>query len=230
MRRLQLDVALLLHHGVADNVVCQDGRLVLRGRLHDCRGERGRHRSGRIVGGIEFVRLLNDLLRFLGWFVLFIECVQDGPRFGANHPQCVLGVGLESLLFGIHNLEVVLEVMKARNVEFFQVSGVLQGNDVLPRERFVRQQVLEVLGAQIELIDGFVREHVARRFDGDDVRVFGEHLVEDRTVVLAFRVLDEVEAYQFLGFDGLSGGRIDTVLFDERHDVHNVVYDAFGGA
>ena len=48
-----------------------------------------------------------------------------------------------------------------------------------PREWFIGEEVLPVLRLDVELVDGLVREDVARRLDRRDVGVVVENLLEE---------------------------------------------------
>lgn len=48
-----------------------------------------------------------------------------------------------------------------------------------PREGFVCEEVFEVLGLEVELVDGIEAVDVASIFDRHDRRVWGERLVHD---------------------------------------------------
>ena len=54
----------------------------------------------------------------------------------------------------IVDLQVVLEMVEVVHVELVEVPRVLQRDDVLPLERFVRQQVFPVLRLDVQLFDG----------------------------------------------------------------------------
>ena len=82
----------------------------------------------------------------------------------------------DTVLTVIVNFEAVLDVMEVVEVDLLVVVGVLQHDEVLPRERLVREQVLPVLGLDVELVHGLSREHVARRPDANDLRVIIEDL------------------------------------------------------
>ena len=56
---------------------------------------------------------------------------------------------------------------------------VLEHDEVLASKRLIRQEILPVLGLDVELVDGLVAENVARRANGSHVDAIGEHLLQE---------------------------------------------------
>ena len=94
----------------------------------------------------------------------------------------------------IFDFLLVFHVMEIGNVEFVQMRRILEGDDVLSGERLVRQQFLPILGLQVELFNGFVWKNVAGGANGHNVRLVGELLEKNGTVVGSFRILVHVES------------------------------------
>lgn len=60
---------------------------------------------------------------------------------------------------------------------------------------------------------------MACRLDRDNVREFGEDLVEDRAVVLPIGVLVELQLDEILDFQGLPGDRVAVKLLEVGDDI-----------
>ena len=54
----------------------------------------------------------------------------------------------------IVDFESVLEMVKSVKIKLGMVSWILDFNDVLPQERFVRQEVFPVFGLDVQFFDG----------------------------------------------------------------------------
>lgn len=67
-------------------------------------------------------------------------------------------------------------MMKLIEIELVLLIRILKNNDVFPCEWLVCEKVFPVLGLDVQLVDGFVTEHVAAWFDARDVAVVVEYL------------------------------------------------------
>ena len=69
-----------------------------------------------------------------------------------NDIRLPLGSGQSYNFTFIGHLDVVLDVIEGGQVELLEILGVLYGDDVLPGERFVRDQLLPVLRLYVQLL------------------------------------------------------------------------------
>ena len=69
-------------------------------------------------------------------------------------------------------------MVKCVHVQLGGVLGILEHHNVLPLEWLRGQEVLPVLGLDVELVDGLVAEHVAGGTDGGHVNAVGKHLTK----------------------------------------------------
>ena len=128
---------------------------------------------------------------------------------------------MESLTI-IADSETVLDMMKVADVGILALLRVLEDEDVLPCKRLVVQEVLPVLGLDVELLDGLVREDVARGLDAGNVGAVIEDLKEHRTVLLPVGVFVDVQLGQHGGVELLAGHWVRLELPDVGHDVGQV--------
>lgn len=200
---VQSYVALLLDAFVAHFTVLEDSRLRIVDGHHCRRCETGRHRTGRIMGRIEFIerRLLCTAATFIArlWLVIAFQLIQNIPRFGWDHLQSSLRVfPFKDFLFRF-DAQSLANVMESRNVELFQSVWILYRDYVFPNKRCVVHQIFPILRFDVQLLYGLVREHIARRFDRNDVRILCEWLEQWRAMVGTFVVLVEIQLNQRFG-------------------------------
>ena len=70
-------------------------------------------------------------------------------------------------------------MMKVGEIELCHVPWILDDDDVSPGEGFIIEQVLEVLGLEIELLNGFITEYISSCLDDSNVSRVVEHLITE---------------------------------------------------
>mmetsp|Transcript_22631 Transcript_22631/g.89528 ORF Transcript_22631/g.89528 Transcript_22631/m.89528 type:complete len:321 (+) Transcript_22631:466-1428(+) len=123
------------------------------------------------------------------------------------------------LLLGRHLGEAILHVVEVRPVDGARVLGVVDRDDVLPRERLVVHQVPPVLRLDVQLCNCLVGVDVAGGLDSNDVCVLRERPEGSGALVVSFCVAVECELDQVLRCHGLASHRVHFVLLQEWHDL-----------
>ena len=69
-------------------------------------------------------------------------------------------------------------MMEPGQIKLGRVSWILKNNNITADKWFVRQQVLVVLGFDVQLLDGFITEYVSSCFDGSNMGACVEYLIK----------------------------------------------------
>lgn len=201
MRGVQANVALLFDAFVSYFAVFEHSCLRIVDGHHCSRCETRRHGTGRIMCRVKFIeRYLRGAacrLLTLLWLEIALQLIQNVPRLGRHHFQsCLRILSFQNFLFGF-DTQPLADVMERGNIEFFQRIRILYCDYFFPRERCVIHQIFPILCFDVQLLDGFVGENVARWCDGDNVGILREWLEQRWTVVFALIVSVEVQFDQW---------------------------------
>ena len=63
---------------------------------------------------------------------------------------------------------------------------ILKHNNIFKGKRFIGEQIKVIFWLLVELFDGVVTVHIARRLDGHDFGMLSEYLKTDRVVVFLY--------------------------------------------
>ena len=99
---------------------------------------------------------------------------------------------------------------KGLNIEFIQLFGILNGDDVASCESFIAHQIIERVGFDVQPFDGIVTVDIARCSYGNNMRTFGQNFEGDWTVNFAFGISMEIHFGQLFRVEFLSGYGITT--------------------
>ena len=86
--------------------------------------------------------------------------------------------------------------MERLEVELGHVPWILDNDDVSPGERFIIEQVFEVLGLEIDLFNGFITKHISSCLDDSNVSKVVNHNTQSH----------KITALAFIGSSGLQLG------------------------
>lgn len=112
--------------------------------------------------------------------------------------------------------------MKRVQIELFVVLGVLQNDDVFTQKRLVRQEVLEVFGLDVELIDGFMRKHVAGGLDCSNVSAIVKNFKHNGTMRLSIGIFVKIQLCQLTREQRFPGDGIHFELFEVGDDMDQI--------
>lgn len=225
--RLQSHIALLLDTLISHLIIVQNRRFVIINRDHSGRRKTGRHCPSRIMCRIESIR---NGRRFRNIFhrrlIVPFQSVENISSLSRHVLQPTLWIAaLQTLLLRL-DAQFLPDVMERRDIVLLQHIRILDRDQIFARKRRIIDQVLPVLGLDVELLDGLVGEHIPGRRHRNDMRVLRKVLEQRRALVaVVLRVSMELEANEGFGVlrlarNGIHFERLDKV--DDGLEFENV--------
>ena len=218
------------HSGVANLVFISHGRFHHGDGIHRRRSEWRGDAPGRIRRPVRFVELLFRGFRLFssvdtrfGFLDEFagrrrFDLLECRRRFVIDRFEKIRRIGSTRLFILVVQFPLVLQMGERLNVELVEIFRILNDDDVVASERFVRHQIVERVRLDVQTFDGIETVNVARRANGDDVRTFREHFERHGTMNFSFGVSMKVDLDQLFRFQLFTGDRISTEFLQKRND------------